>query len=135
MILVNITQFGFVEGNYSESEFIIFPQFFANECYFKSNFGQHAIWGNQTSTGKSLAFCNIQPNMHKRNHQSITLNAKKNLTCPNKGVGYKFQKAQIMEIKGNIFTLPIKIVGCCCLHEQAIQSILTIPMHLDSKQI
>ncbi len=76
-----------------------------------------------------------KPNLHKKK----TLIS--NIECKNKT--YKAQargldggdskEPQVMKTKGNIFTLSIKIqiASCYCLHEQAIQSILTTLMHLD----
>jgi hypothetical protein len=68
------------------------------------------------------------------------LNAKRNPTCPNEGLGCKFNfsnKAKILETKGksSLCQSKFKIASCCYMHGQAIQSILTTPMHPYSKQI
>ncbi len=41
-------------------------------------------------TKRTYAHCSIQPNMHKRKHLYVILNAKTNSIDPNKGVGCKF---------------------------------------------
>jgi len=86
---------------------------------------------------KTLPHCNIKPNLHKRNHFLAILNAETNPTCTNKWVGCKFQRTIDHGNKGQSKSLPIKIqiANCFCLHEQAIQSILTTPMHPNSQKI
>jgi hypothetical protein len=93
--------------------------------------------GIKPPTKKDPTYCNIKPNLHKRNHLLTILNAKTNPTCLNKGVACKFQRTIDHGNKGQSKSLPIKIqiAGCCCLHEQAIQSILTTPTHPNSQKI
>jgi hypothetical protein len=72
--------------------------------------------------------------LHKRNHLLAILNANTNPTCPNKGVACKFQRTIDHGNRRQSKSLPIKIqrANCCCLHEQAMQSILITPTHPNS---
>ncbi len=78
-----------------------------------------------------------RPNLHKRNHLLAILNAKTNPTCPSKGVACKFQRTIDHGDRRQSNSLPVKIqiANCCCLHEQAIQSILITPTHPNSQKI
>jgi hypothetical protein len=48
-------------------------------------------------------YYSIQPNMHKRKHLYVILNAKTNSIGPNKGFGCKFQRSIDHENKGQHF--------------------------------